>query len=84
MENKQLYKVNAGSPLYMAPEAMKDLDFSVNSEVFSIGVIVYEMLTGKTPWIADSEKQLRQNMLSTKPVLDLVNKKFESLLKKCL
>lgn len=68
----------------MAPEAMKDLDFSVNSEVFSIGVIVYEMLTGKTPWIADSEKQLRQNMLSTKPVLDLVNKKFESLLKKCL
>lgn len=40
-DNKDLSKVNAGSPLYMAPEALQDLDFSIGSEVFSIGVIIF-------------------------------------------
>jgi serine/threonine protein kinase len=53
----------------MAPEALKDLEFSVDSEVFSIGVIIYEMLHGKTPWTAESEKKLLENMLSVKPTI---------------
>jgi len=56
LDNKNLNKVNAGSPLYMAPETLQDKEFSMDSEVFAIGVIIYEMLKGKTPWTALSEK----------------------------
>jgi len=56
LDNKSLNKVNAGSPLYMAPETLQDMEFSMDSEVFAIGVIIYEMLKGKTPWTALSEK----------------------------
>jgi hypothetical protein len=34
------------------------------------------MLHGKTPWIAESEKKLLENMLLVKPTFELTNKKF--------
>jgi serine/threonine protein kinase len=40
----------------MAPETLQNMEFSMDSEVFAIGVIIYEMLQGKTPWTALSEK----------------------------
>jgi serine/threonine-protein kinase ULK/ATG1 len=47
-------KINAGSPLYMSPEALKSLEFSFDSDIFAVGVIMFEMLTGRTPWSAIS------------------------------
>jgi len=35
-----------GSPPYMAPEMIHGIDASISSEVYSLGVTVYEMLTG--------------------------------------
>ena len=54
--NSDFIKINVGSPLYMAPETLSSLNFSEKSEVFGLGIILYEMLTGKTPWRASSEK----------------------------
>lgn len=36
-----------GTPLYMAPEMLKDNKYSDKSDLWSIGCILYEMLTGK-------------------------------------
>lgn len=43
----QLY-YNVGSPKYMAPEAYKECIYSEKSDVWAIGVIFYQMLTGHT------------------------------------
>ena len=45
---------NVGSPLYMPPEALIHNKYSFKSDIWAIGVIFYEMLTGKAPWKAKS------------------------------
>ncbi len=43
-----------GSPLYMSPEQVKDDPMSNRTDIFSLGVVMYELLTGKHPFTADS------------------------------
>lgn len=42
-------KMNVGTPLYMAPESLKKSYYSYKSDLFSIGIVLYEMLVGHTP-----------------------------------
>lgn len=45
---------NVGSPLYMPPEALVNNKYSFKSDIWALGVIFFEMLTGKAPWKAKS------------------------------
>jgi eukaryotic-like serine/threonine-protein kinase len=57
-----------GSPYYMSPEqiAGKELDF--HSDMYSLGVSLYELLTGNKPFTADSLEILVQKIQSQEPV----------------
>ena len=48
----------------MPPEALNENKYSFKSDIWALGVIYYEMLTGKTPWRAKTEKDLAKQLVS--------------------
>ncbi|MBU1242570.1 serine/threonine protein kinase [Myxococcota bacterium] len=53
----------AGTPEYMAPEQARGVIGDFRSDIYSLGVIFYEMLTGELPFTADTADELFQLML---------------------
>ena len=49
----------AGTPLYMAPEVIEDGEASPRSDVYSLGVLLYHLVTGEYPVNAQTIDQLR-------------------------
>lgn len=50
----------AGTPLYMAPEVLGDGRASVRSDVYSLGVLLYYLVSGEYPVSAQSIDELRE------------------------
>jgi serine/threonine-protein kinase len=47
-----------GTPAYMSPEQGKGLPATARSDIYALGVVVYEMLTGRQPYAADTAMML--------------------------
>ena len=57
-----------GSPLYMSPEQAQDGDLTPQSDLFSLGSVFYEMLTGTPPFAAKGLSSLIQKVVNEDPV----------------
>jgi len=57
---EQKLKKIPGTPTYLSPETLKDGKVSIKSEVFCLGIIMYEMLSYKKPFDANSTKEYRR------------------------
>lgn len=54
--------MNVGTPLYMSPESLKKSYYSSKADIYSLGIILYEMMQGKTPFESSNEKELLEKM----------------------
>jgi serine/threonine protein kinase len=58
----------AGSPSYMSPEQVQSLDLTNRSDLYSLGAVMYELLTGTRPFRAGNlAKLLHQIVYATPP-----------------
>lgn len=70
-----------GSPYYLSPEQAGGKPVSQVSDIYSLGVIFYEMVTGKRPYVADSmEALLYQHVHSPPPRFEPKFGEFQNLL----
>jgi serine/threonine protein kinase len=57
----------AGSPPYMAPEQIRQQPVDARADVYALGVVLYEMLTGQRPFQADNILGLQYQHVFTPP-----------------
>lgn len=70
-----------GTPAFMSPEQCSGGDVGPRSDIYSLGVVVFSMLTGRLPFQGrTSDLLLAQHITERPPVPHLVNKKSPKLL----
>jgi serine/threonine protein kinase len=57
-----------GSPAYMSPEQINEENPSVQSDIYSMGVVMYELLTGKLPFRAETSVSMINKILNEDPI----------------
>lgn len=60
----------SGTPKYMAPEQLRDERATPRTDIYAIGLMTYEMLTGRFPWDLPKKAQelLREEHLKNPPI----------------
>lgn len=56
--------VGVGTPAYMSPEQLSGREVTERSDIYALGLVLYEMFTGKPPFRAETVAEYRQFHLS--------------------
>lgn len=89
--NSKTSKMMGFSPLYASPEQISPSEFGrtdERSDIFQLGVIFYELVTGKLPFTGDSFVEIASSIINKEPVpisnLNAEAKEIENIIIKCL
>jgi eukaryotic-like serine/threonine-protein kinase len=74
-----------GTPSYMSPEQVVGKDIDARSDLFSVGILLYEMVSGGKPFVGDSVVAITYNIMNHEPsVLSQVNHSMWQVISKAL
>ena len=86
---KTLTGMRKGEPTYMAPEQASSDDIDARADLFSLGVMLFELFAGRRPWIAKSDYEMVQ-ITTREPPADLrelrpkIDKELVDVVNRCL
>jgi tetratricopeptide (TPR) repeat protein len=66
-QNQSAEGVILGTVNYMSPEQAKGERVNEGTDVFSLGVVIYEMIAGRTPFVSDSVSETFANLINQEP-----------------
>src|SRR4030067_959687 len=56
-----------GSPAYMSPEHVRGIDLDSRSDLFSLGIVLYEILSGQKPFPGENYQEVITTILAEEP-----------------
>ena len=65
----------SGTPGYMAPEVILGVGHSFSVDYYAIGVIGYEFMKGKRPYIGKTRREIKEQMFRKQARIDINNRK---------
>ena len=78
-----------GTPAYMAPEQIEGLPATPRTDVYALGVVLYELVTGSRPFGGDTPlaamvKRLKQQPPSPRTLAPGLDRRWEAVILRCL
>jgi len=78
-----------GTPAYVSPEQLRGEQASARSDIYSLGAVLFEMVTGRKPFVGDTPAEVSGNVLHGRPprpsaINAAVPAAFEGVLSKAL
>ena len=55
---------NAGSPAYMSPEQLTERELTHQTDIYSLGVVMFQLLAGRLPFIGSSQASLMYQIVN--------------------
>jgi eukaryotic-like serine/threonine-protein kinase len=68
VKKSQIVSAALGSPYYMAPEQIQGKPLNFHCDMYALGVVLYELLTGKRPFIGANLEDLIAKILKHEPL----------------
>jgi CRP-like cAMP-binding protein len=89
MDRDSTFVMGVGSPAYMSPEQLKSYPLNQKTDLYSLGVLFFQLLTGRLPFRAKTQASLIYKIINTdSPAVTRLNpnlpKKLDAILKKAL
>jgi serine/threonine protein kinase len=84
------YSTSAGTPHYLSPEQISDAGVDFRCDIYSLGVVAFEMLTGKVPFSGSLMEVLKAHVVRMPPPLARASGRkdipqpLEGLVQRCL
>ncbi len=78
-----------GTQLYMAPEQLEGKDTDARTDIWALGCVLYEMITGERPFQGDNQASLTTAIMASEPrplsvVQELAPRRLDWVVSRCL